>query len=69
MHLTPFEIAILHGAVSGMVAAAGVDIHAFMQWKNWHDAATYDWGTATFRWAAGAILGAATAAGYGALFQ
>jgi hypothetical protein len=54
---------LFRGAVSGLLAAAVVDFHAFLTWKSAHDVATYDWGTATFRWAQGAVAGAFAAAG------
>lgn len=57
---------LLAGALSGWLAAAVVDVHAFQQWKSFHDAAVYDWGTATFRWVQGAVAGAIMAGG---LFQ
>lgn len=55
--------AILHsaavqGAITGAVAAAGVDFHAFRTWKSFNDVATYSWSTAAFRWLQGAVLGA-----------
>lgn len=58
---------VVRGAVSGVIAAAVVDIHSFMSWTNYHEALEYNWSTAIFRWAQGAIAGAITAAGYGAL--
>lgn len=58
---------IVQGAISGVTAAAVVDFAAFRNWKSFHDAATYDWGTAAWRWFQGAVVGAATAAGFGAL--
>lgn len=49
---------ILVGAVSGFVAAALVDLHA------WSDGAgAFEWGLALKRWITGAISGAVTAAG------
>lgn len=56
---------IVHGAIAGAIAAAGVDLHAFAQWKSFNDAAAYSWPTAAFRWFQGAILGAVSAAGLG----
>lgn len=68
MHLNEvLNNSIVKGALSGVVAAALVDIAAFRQWKNFHDAATYGWGTAAFRWFQGAVSGALTAAGIGAI--
>jgi hypothetical protein len=58
---------IVQGAINGVVAAAVVDFAAFRSWKNVHDAAAYDWGTAAWRWFQGAVVGAATGAGLGAL--
>ena len=54
---------IAHGALEGLVAAALVDFHAFLTWKNWADLKNYDWGTASFRWFVGLVSGAATAMG------
>lgn len=51
------------GAISGLLAAAVVDFHAFLTWKNAHDVASYDWATAAFRWFQGAVAGAVAAAG------
>ena len=56
---------IVRGALSGLVAAATVDLHAFLGWKSVQEAATYNWSTAIFRWAQGAVTGALAAAGVG----
>ena len=58
---------IVKGALSGALAAASVDLAAFRAWKNVHDALTYQWSTAAFRWFQGAVLGALASAGLGAL--
>jgi hypothetical protein len=58
---------ISRGAVAGLVAAAVVDFHAFMTWKQFDDLKQYDWGTALFRWFQGAITGAMTGAGFTAV--
>jgi len=58
---------IAHGALTGLIGAAAADVHAFRTWQTWHDAATYKWSTALFRWAQGAVLGALAAAGMGGL--
>lgn len=55
------------GAVNGALGAAAADLHAFKTWKSYHDAATYDWGTASWRWLQGAVLGAVSGFGLGAL--
>ena len=51
------------GALSGLVAAASVDFSAFKAWKSFNDAKQYDWQTALWRWAQGAIVGGIAAAG------
>lgn len=57
--------AIVAGAVSGFVAAAVVDVNA---WSKRDDKADpFDWWLAFKRWVAGAVSGAAGAAGFGAL--
>ncbi len=58
---------IVRGAASGALAAAVVDVHAFLTWKRVQDVVAYDWRTAAFRWAQGAVTGALAAAGLGAL--
>ncbi len=63
-------LAILHnpvfrGALTGLIGAAAADYHAFLTWKRIQDAVTYDWGTASLRWAQGAISGAVIGAGLG----
>jgi len=51
------------GALSGLLAAAVVDIGAFRAWKNVNEAMAYDWKTAAWRWFQGAVSGALMAAG------
>lgn len=55
------------GLITGLGSAMWTDLQAFRAWKDWHDAATYGWGTATFRWAQGASLGLLTGLGLGQL--
>lgn len=57
------------GAITGLVTAAGVDLHAFASWKSAQEAATYNWRVAGWRWFQGAVSGAVVAAGYGALIS
>lgn len=57
----------IRGALSGAVAAAVVDLHAFLTWKKFSDVTGYDWSTAAFRWVQGAVTGALTGAGLGAM--
>lgn len=59
---------VFHGVVSGIGAAAMVDYHAFKNFKSVHEAATYDWGTAVFRWVQGAVVGGVTAGVLGGSF-
>lgn len=59
---------IFQGAVSGFLAAAIVDFRAFQSWKNVHDAVTYNWNVALWRWFQGAVVGAATASSLFSLF-
>ena len=61
-----FHNPIVHGAVSGLVAAAIVDVHMFLTWKKWEEAAVYSWSTACLRWVQGSIAGALAATGLGA---
>lgn len=58
---------IWRAALAGALSAAAVDFRAFKAWQSFHDAATYDWQTAAWRWAQGAIVGALSAVGVGAL--
>lgn len=58
---------IVKGALAGLLSAAAVDIQAFRAFKSLNDLVAYSWGLAAFRWAQGAIVGALTAAGLGAI--
>lgn len=58
---------VVQGAINGLIGAAAVDIAAFRAWKNVHQAASYDWGTAAWRWFQGAALGGLTGLGLGAI--
>lgn len=40
----------MSGALPSTVMVAAVDFQAFRSFKNIHDAAEYQWGTALFRW-------------------
>ena len=54
---------VLAGALSGLVAAAAVDFHAFKTWQSFSDAKSYNWSVAAFRWLQGAIMGGLAALG------
>ncbi len=56
---------IVRGALSGLLAAVVVDLHAFLTWKSLDEAKSYNWPTAIFRWSQGTIAGAVAAAGLG----
>lgn len=56
---------IVVAALSGAIAAARVDFHAFKSWQSFDDASKYSWKTALFRWLQGAIVGAVMGAGLG----
>jgi hypothetical protein len=58
---------IVRGALSGLLAAAVVDIHSFRTFKNLDEFAAYDWRLAAFRWVQGAVMGTLVASGLGAI--
>ena len=62
-----FHSKVFAGALTGLVSAAGVDLHAFLKWQSFHDAATYAWGIAAWRWCQGAVTGALVGGGFGAM--
>lgn len=53
----------VQGALTGFVSAAAVDYHAFMKFQNIHEAASYGWGLAAWRWLQGIVGGLVTTAG------
>lgn len=58
---------IMKGTLVGILSAASVDYAAFRSWKSFHDVHDYAWGLAVFRWCQGAVVGALSSAGLGAL--
>lgn len=56
---------VARGAMSGVVAAAAVDIAAFRSWRSFDEAAAYEWKLAAWRWFQGAVWGALVAVGLG----
>lgn len=54
---------LVHGALTGILAAAAVDYRNFTTWKSYHDALAYSWGIAFWRWFQGGIAGLVGAAG------
>jgi len=58
---------VVHAAVTGFVTAAAADLSAFRSWKSVHDAYTYDWRVAAWRWFQGTALGALTGLGLAGL--
>ncbi len=67
MLMTILQHPIAHGALIGALGSAHGDFLAFKGWQSAHDALTYSWGIAIFRWVQGAIIGAVPTAGIGAL--
>lgn len=63
----PHTIAAIHGALTGWVGAAAVDLHAFMTWTSVNDVKQWNWRLALLRWAQGLIGGAISGAGLSAL--
>lgn len=59
----PLVRSIGHGTLTGVLSAMAIDYHAFRSWKSWHDAASYQWSLACWRWVQGAVVGAVTGAG------
>ena len=59
-----YQSPITHGAITGAVVAAGVDLQAFRSWKTFNDIHTYNWGVAAFRWMQGAVVGAISATSF-----
>lgn len=57
---------VARGALEGLLAAAAVDIHAFVRAQGWH-VDGFNVGVASKRWFTGAVTGAATALGLGYL--
>lgn len=57
------------GFVTGVFGAMRVDYMAFKSWKSWHEAAIYDWRTASWRWLQGAVTSAVGGAPVGSLIS
>lgn len=57
----------VRAALTGVLAAAAVDIAAFRSWKSIDDALSYSWNLALWRWGQGAIVGLISAVGLGAV--
>jgi hypothetical protein len=57
----------VHGALVGWISTAAVDYQAFRTWKSVQDALKYDWSIALWRWLQGAVLGAVSNSGIGAV--
>lgn len=53
--------------ITGLMTAAGVDLHSFFKFKDGNEFIHYNWGTALFHWAQGAVSGLLVGLGYGAL--
>ena len=58
---------LAHGALTGLITAAAVDVAAFRSWKSVDEAMHYAWKLAAWRWVQGVVWGVLTAAGMRAL--
>jgi len=58
---------LAQGALTGVLAAAAVDVQAFRAWRSMEEFAAYDWRLAAFRWGQGAVLGVLSALGLGGI--
>lgn len=52
---------IVYAMVVGALGAAAADYDSFKKWKSVKEAVAYDWGTASWRWFQGAVVGAVAA--------
>jgi hypothetical protein len=57
----------MKGAIPGLLVAFNVDYQVFKTWKSFHDATTYNWGIALWRWLQGFVIGGLGATGYGVI--
>lgn len=55
------------GAIAGVLVATKVDWDAFRKWQSFREAREYKWGLVAWRALQGAIIGAASVYGIGAL--
>lgn len=55
--------------ITGALGAASADIHCWLKFQKWSDFKSFDFGTASFRWAIGFVTGALAGSGYGALIS
>ncbi len=55
------------GALGGLLVAIRADSESFRAWKCWADVGHFDWSIASFRYIKGAVIGALTFAGFGAM--
>lgn len=58
---------IVVGAIGGLIVATAVDFQAFRAFKSYEEFRSYSWGLAAFRAVQGAVLGALSVIGIGAL--
>lgn len=59
-----FDNKLVQGALSGLLAAMVVDIHAFSKWRDYNQFAEFSYKLMLVRWLQGAISGALLALGY-----
>ena len=54
---------LVSSMIAGITTAIAVDIQAFRDFKDWHDAANYSWKKVSFCILQGAIIGALSSIG------
>jgi hypothetical protein len=57
----------LHAACLGALGAASADLHVWLGFKSWSDFKSFNFGTASLRWAIGFVTGGAAALGWSAI--
>jgi hypothetical protein len=57
---------LVQGALSGLLAAIVVDIHAFIKWRDYDHFAEFNYKLMLVRWLQGIVSGAVLALGYDA---
>ncbi len=62
-----FQNNLVKGALSGLLAAVVVDIHAFTKWRDYDKFSEFNYKLMLTRWLQGAVMGALGALGYNAV--
>lgn len=61
------QMPAVSGAIAGVLVATKVDWDAFRSWTSWREARDYSWSLFAWRAFQGAVIGAASIYGIGAL--